>query len=78
MKAESLSFGIAAIIEKEAIRQSTGIDYIHDNLEAKQNKKLKTGNPLHGVIPGPVNQNNLSTKFQMHNPVNMILQSRHW
>ena len=45
MKAESLSFGIVAIIEREEIRQSTDIDYIHDNLEVKQNKKPKTGIP---------------------------------
>ena len=41
MKAESLSVGIAAIIKREEIRQSTDIDYIHDNLEAKQNKNTK-------------------------------------
>ena len=45
MKAESLSFGIAAIIKREEIRQNTDIDYIRDFLEAKQNKKPKTGIP---------------------------------
>ena len=58
MKAESLSFGIAAIIKREEIRPSTDIDYIHDYLEAKQNKKPKNGDPLHRGMPGPVNQNN--------------------
>ena len=43
MKAESLSFGITAIIKREEIRKSTDINYIHDNLKAKQNKKPKTG-----------------------------------
>ena len=52
MKAESLSFGIAAIIKREEIRQSASIDYIHDNLEANQNKKSKTGIPYTEGYPG--------------------------
>ena len=53
-----MSLGIAAIIKREEIRQTTDIDYIHDYLEAKQNKKPRKGDPLHSGMPGPVNQNN--------------------
>ena len=71
MKAKSLSFGIDAFIKREKIKQSTEIDYKHDNLEAKQNKKPNTGIPYTAGCQG------LSIKTISH-PVHIKVQSRHW
>ena len=52
MKAESLSFGIVAIIKREKLRQYTRIDYIRGNLKAKTKLDHKNNQTL-SIVSSP-------------------------